>query len=71
MAQKLGRLFVPFDEKGHPIEERVGRHIAGITEFATAFSREYPDRPLGIGGLPGFEELAEKGLGAFLLEPPK
>ena len=70
-AQKLGRLFVPFDEKGHPIEERVGRHIAGITEFATAFSREYPDRPLGIGGLPGFEELAEKGLGAFLLEPPK
>jgi len=68
-AQKLGRLFVPYGEKGHPIEERVGRHLAGIAEFAAAFTREYPDRPLGIEGMPSFEELGEGGLGAFLRRP--
>ena len=26
-AQKLGRLFVPYDENGRPLEERVGRHL--------------------------------------------
>ncbi|MCX7024368.1 MAG: succinylglutamate desuccinylase, partial [Spirochaetes bacterium] len=35
-AQKLGRLYVPFDETGHPIEDRVGRHLTAIVEFAFA-----------------------------------
>jgi len=35
-AQKLGRLFVPFDESGHPLENRVGRHLASIEEFIGA-----------------------------------
>ena len=66
-AQALGRLYVPFDERGHPIEERVGRHLTAITEFAFAMSGEYPDRPIELSGAPGYDELAEKGLGAFLL----
>jgi len=65
-AQALGRLYVPFDEWGHPIEERVGRHLTAITEFAFAMSGEYPDRPIELSGVPGYDELAEKGLGAFL-----
>jgi len=65
-AQKLGRLYVPFDEKGHPIEERVGRHLTAIGEFALAMSTEYPERPIGLSGVPGYEELVAKGLGAFL-----
>ena len=32
-AQKLGRLFVPYDENGHPLEERVGRHLTGISQL--------------------------------------
>ncbi len=66
-AQALGRLYVPFDERGHPIEERVGRHLTAIGEFALAMSGEYPDRPIELSGVPGYDELAEKGLGAFLL----
>jgi len=27
-AAQLGKLYVPYDENGHPIEERVGRHTA-------------------------------------------
>lgn len=65
-AQALGRLYVPFDERGHPIEERVGRHLTAIVEFTLAMSGEYPDRPIGLSGVPGYEELAGKGLGAFL-----
>jgi len=66
-AQALGRLYVPFDETGHPIEQRVGRHLTAIGEFAFALSMEYPDKPLEIDGIPGYDELLESGVGAFLL----
>ena len=66
-AQALGRLYVPFDETGHPIEQRVGRHLTAIGEFAFALSMEYPDKPLDIGDIPLYEDLMESGVGAFLL----
>ena len=66
-AQKLGRLYVPFDENGHPLVERVGRHLAGIGEFIFALTTEYPEYELVIDGIPEYYELQEKGLGAFLL----
>jgi len=65
-AQALGRLYVPFDENGHPIEERVGRHLAGISEFAFALTMEYPDKPLEISGIPAYEDLLASGVGAYL-----
>ena len=66
-AQKLGRLYVPFDEKGHPLEERVGRHLAGISEFIFALGMEFPEYELEIEGIPEYNELQEKGVGAYLL----
>ncbi len=69
-AQALGRLYVPFDENGHPIEERVGRHLAGIGEFAFALSMEYPDKPLEISGIPAYDELLASGVGAYLKPAP-
>ena len=33
-AAKLGRLFVPFDENGWPIEKRVARHLTLFSEGA-------------------------------------
>lgn len=66
-AAKLGRLFVSYDENGHPLEERVGRHLSGITEIAKAFSKERPDTPLIIENVPTYEELLNKGLGSFLI----
>ena len=66
-AAQLGRLYVPFDEKGHPLEERVGRHLAGIEEFTLALAMEYPEYEIVIEGIPGYSELQEKGIGAFLL----
>jgi len=66
-AQKLGRLYVPFDETGHPLVERVGRHLAGIEEFIFALGMEYPECEMAIEGIPEYSELQEKGIGAFLL----
>ena len=66
-AEKLGRLYVPYDENGHPMEERTGRHLAAIGEFALALSMEYPEYEIIIDGIPDYQDLQEKGVGAFLL----
>jgi hypothetical protein len=66
-AKALGRLFVPFDEKGHPLEERVGRHITSVVEFSKVFSSSNPDREISIQGIPAYTEIQEKGIGNYLL----
>jgi hypothetical protein len=66
-AQKLGRLYVPFDETGHPLEQRVGRHLACISEFIFSLGMEYPEYEMVIEGIPDYYELQEKGIGAYLL----
>ncbi|GAB1457351.1 MAG: succinylglutamate desuccinylase [Spirochaetia bacterium] len=69
-AQALGRLYVPFDESGHPIEVRVGRHLTAINEFAFSLGLEYPDKPLEFENVPGYEELIAQGVGAYLRPVP-
>lgn len=66
-AKALGRLFVPFDENGHPLEERVGRHITSIVEFSKVFSTYNPDREISIQNLPAYADIQEKGIGSYLL----
>lgn len=65
-AAKLGRLFVPFDENGHPLEERVGRHLTSINELAKAYSSQYEEAPIIIENIPEFSEVKEQGLGKYL-----
>jgi hypothetical protein len=61
-----GRLFVEFDEKGHPLSERVSRHMAGIEEFMKAYSEAYPQNPIVPESFPSSEEVLSKGVGALL-----
>lgn len=65
-AAKLGRLFVPYDENGHPLEERVGRHVTGIMELVKAYTEQNPNRGIVIKNVPSYDELLNKGLGEFL-----
>lgn len=76
-SEKLGFLYVPYDEKGHPIEERVGRHLQGIIEYDTAYNDQYPDKMIVFEGVPTYEELftssdgsdlGGKRLGQYLLK---
>jgi hypothetical protein len=70
-AAKMGRLFVPYDESGWPIERRVGRHLAAIKEIVAAYNELHPRAPVIIEGVPTYDDLVKNGLGAYLNPPPK
>ena len=57
ISEKLGMLYVPWDENGHPIEERCGRHLQGIFEYSKAYTEAYPDSPIVYSGVPSYSEL--------------
>lgn len=68
-AGELGYLYVPFGERGHPIEERVGKHLLLVQELIDAFHNEYTDKPLQIRNVPSVEQLLENGYAYYLREP--
>jgi hypothetical protein len=65
-AAKLGRLAVPFDERGWPMKQRVGRHAASVAAILAAFTSAYPEKPISLGGLPSYADLMSKGLEPYL-----
>lgn len=65
-AAQEGRLFVDFDDNGHPLEDRVGRHISGILAFTEVYTEMYPDNGIIIEGVPRLADLMEKGIQSFL-----
>ncbi len=66
VAAGLGMLYVPFDENGHPLEERVGRHMQGILEYTAAYSDQHPDRQIKIVDVPTYSDLKTNPLGNYL-----
>jgi predicted deacylase len=68
-AGKRGLLFEKIDEKGWPIDVRVGRHTSAILRILEVWSADRPDRAVVIEGLPGYDEVIAKGVGAFLRDP--
>lgn len=64
-AAKLGRLFVPFDEQGWPLQLRVARHVAGLQAIFAAYAKQSPQRPVELGNLPAYDDMAKNGLGAY------
>lgn len=67
-AQKIGRLFVPYDDNGHPLEERVGRHLSGIVQHIIVMGENEIDKEIIFEGIPTYSELLENGLGKYLKE---
>lgn len=65
-AHKAGKLFVDFDEFGHPIETRVGRHITGIVEYAASLTELEAENKIVMKNLPSYDELVENGLSKYL-----
>lgn len=66
-AARAGRLFVSYDENGHPLEqERVLRHLVGIEEFMKAFSEENPQRPIAATHYPEQAVIQQSGLRRYL-----
>lgn len=65
-AEPLGRLFIPYTEEGVHINVRVARQLAGITAILEALEELDPDQTVGLGGVPLWREVQERGIGAFL-----
>jgi hypothetical protein len=65
-AAGLGRLSVPFDERGWPMKQRVGRHTASVAAILSAFTSANPAKPISLGGLPSYADLMAKGLEPYL-----
>ena len=70
-AGKHGLLFEKIDEKGWPIDVRVGRHCSTILQILELWSEENPEKIVTIKGVPRYAEVVEKGTGAFLRDPSK
>jgi len=70
-AGKRGLLFEKIDEKGWPIDVRVGRHTSAILQILEVWSGEKPDMGVVLTGVPRYNEVIEKGVGAFLRDPAK
>lgn len=66
LASSRNRLSVPFPEEGWPLAVRVGRHLAGVSALVEALGQVSPDRAVRIVGLPDYQTLVDRGLGAFL-----
>jgi hypothetical protein len=57
LSEKLGMLYVPWTDIGHPIEERCGRHLQGVYEYCSAYNELHPDEQILYSGVPGYQEL--------------
>ncbi len=68
-AAKLGRLFVPFGPAGIPLDERVARHLAGVSALLEALAEIAPAKAVSVENIPAAPAVLTQGLGAFLRPP--
>jgi len=68
-AGRRGLLFEKIDEKGWPIDVRVGRHCSTILTVLEVWSEDNPGRAVELRGLPRYAEVIARGTGAFLRDP--
>ncbi len=68
-AYKHGLLFEKIDESGWPIEKRVGRHCSSIVQIMELWSEDNPEKGVVFDKLPRYQDIVDKGVGAFLLNP--
>jgi hypothetical protein len=66
---KKGKLFVPYDETGWPIEKRVGQHCSVILELVRQFSRKFPDKAIKLHNVPRYAEVVKNGIGHYYHNP--
>ena len=65
-AAKLGRLYVPFDDTGHPLTERVGRHLTSLLAVFRAMGDLNEEQRIVVEGVPTLPDVKENGIGAYL-----
>lgn len=65
-AAGLGRLYVPYESGAKPIADRVARHVTTVKLLADNLEYVREGKGVTLEGLPGYPELSDQGVGAFL-----
>ena len=65
-AARRGRLNVPFDAGGWPLDVRVARHTAGVAAFLSGLGFVAEGKEISVEGIPAYDEVVARGVGAFL-----
>lgn len=66
---KKGKLFVPYDKTGWPMDKRVGQHCSVILEIIHQFSRKFPERKINIQNIPRYADVVKNGVGSYFHNP--
>lgn len=69
-AGTYGRLYVPFTEEGHPIAQRVARHVTAIHALVSAYNEQGKGSGIDMGELPSYDDLCAN-LYSYLVAPTK
>lgn len=67
-AQKLKRLFVPYDENGLPLSLRVARHVTAVKAILDSSNDFNPEREIRVRNWPEYGKIREN-LGQYLNDP--
>ncbi len=70
-AGKHGLLYEKIDDRGWPIDVRVGRHCSTIIQVFDVWSQDHAERSVVMKNVPKYAEVVQKGTGAFLRDPSK
>lgn len=65
-AAAHGLLEVEYPEEGIPLEVRVGRHLATLQQLFSLWNAHNPGNAIVVENIPGYYQLQERGIGAFL-----
>jgi len=68
---KKGKLFVPYDETGWPMDKRVGQHCSVILELMRQYSRKFPQRTIAVSRVPKYADIVANGAGHYFHDPEK
>lgn len=66
-----GKLFVPYDADGWPMEKRVGQHCSIIQEIFRQYSRKNKDNAIKISNVPKYADVLKNGVGYYYSDPSK
>jgi hypothetical protein len=67
-AAERGLLYVPFSDEGHPLGERVGRHLQTVSMLLDVYNA-YTDKTVVVTNVPTLADVLTQGLGAYLAPP--
>jgi len=66
---RQGKLFVPYDESGWPVDKRVGQHCSVALEIINQYSIKNPERAIRVSNVPRYADVVRNGVGFYYHDP--